>query len=65
MTFTDKSRGCVTPTVLHNWWDSAGKDLDLIDGYDELPEDAQEKVKVALEEGHVDDADWNGVSTFH
>lgn len=36
--------------------------MDLIDGYDELPSDAQEKVKRALEQGHVDDEDWNGVS---
>lgn len=35
--------------------------MDLVDGYDELPEDAQEKVKRALEQGHVDDDDWNGV----
>lgn len=47
--------------VLHNWWESAGEDLELIDGYEELPEDAKEKVKTALEEGHVDDDDWNGV----
>lgn len=37
--------------------------MDLVDGYDELPEDAQEKVKRALEQGHVDDDDWNGVRT--
>ncbi|KAF2208079.1 hypothetical protein CERZMDRAFT_19825, partial [Cercospora zeae-maydis SCOH1-5] len=52
--------GCVTPTVLHNWWETAGEDLDLIDGYDDLPADAQEKVKRSLEQGHVDDEDWNG-----
>jgi hypothetical protein len=33
----------------------------LIDGLDTLPEDAQEKVKRALEQGHVDDDDFNGV----
>jgi hypothetical protein len=33
----------------------------LIDGLDALPEDAQEKVKRALEQGHVDDDDFNGV----
>ena len=26
-----------------------------------MPEDAQEKVKRALEQGHVDDDDFNGV----
>lgn len=35
--------------------------MDLIDGYDELPADAQEKVKRALDQGHVDDEEWNGV----
>lgn len=36
-------------------------DLDLLDGYDELPPEAQEKVRRALENGHVDDEDWRGV----
>ena len=39
-------------------------DPELIDGYDELPESAQEKVKRALEQCHVDDEDWNGVRIF-
>lgn len=49
--------------VLHNWWDKADHDLELIDGYEELPAEAQEKVKRALENTHVDDEDWNGVMT--
>lgn len=36
--------------------------MDLVDGYDELPADFQDKVKRALEQGHVDDEDWKGVS---
>lgn len=32
-----------------------------LDGYDELPEDLQEKVANAIEQGHVDDEDWSGV----
>ncbi|KAI7277127.1 hypothetical protein KC335_g127 [Hortaea werneckii] len=52
--------GCVTPEVLHNWHEKAEGDMELIDGYDELPEDAQDKVKRALEQGHVDDEDWKG-----
>ncbi|KXL47114.1 hypothetical protein M433DRAFT_152997 [Acidomyces richmondensis BFW] len=52
--------GCVTPEVLHNWWENAEKNLDLIDGYDTLPFEVQERVKNALEQGHVDDEDWNG-----
>jgi hypothetical protein len=55
------NRGCITPPVLHNWWEAAGQDFELIDGLDTLPEDAQEKVKRALEQGHVDDDDFNGV----
>lgn len=66
LTLTESSivnyvRGCVTPEVLHNWHEKAEGDMEMIDGYDELPEDAQEKVKRALEQGHVDDEDWKGV----
>jgi hypothetical protein len=40
-------------------------DMDLLDGYEDLPEDVQAKVKRALDQGHVDDEDWKGVSLFH
>ena len=36
-------------------------DLDLVDGYDELPDHFQPKIERALQRGHVDDEDWNGV----
>lgn len=36
-------------------------DMDLVDGFEELPDDVKAKVKRALEQGHVDDEDWNGV----
>jgi hypothetical protein len=39
-------------------------DLDMFDGYEDLPDDLQQKVKKALEQGHVDDEDWKGVSYF-
>lgn len=39
-------------------------DMDLVDGFEELPDEAKEKVKRALEQGHVDDEDWNGVSAL-
>ena len=39
-------------------------DLDIVDGYDELPADAQEKVRFALRNGHVQDEDWKGVSVI-
>lgn len=56
------NRGCVTPTQLHNWWETAEHNIEMIDGLDELPEDAQQKIQTALEQGHVDDEEWNGVS---
>lgn len=56
----DRRRGCVTPVQLENWWEIAEQDVGLIDGYDELPDDAKAKVKRALEQGHVDDEDWKG-----
>lgn len=37
-------------------------DMALVDGYEDLPEEAQATVKAALKRGHVDDDDWNGVS---
>ena len=32
-----------------------------MDGLDELPEDEQDKIKRAIEQGHVDDEDWQHV----
>lgn len=55
-------RGCVTPRQIENLKQAIEDDLDLFDGYDELPEDLQEKMRRALEQGHVDDEDWKGVS---
>lgn len=55
------ARGCVTPQVIHNWAETSGLDMELVDGYEDLPEEVQQKVKRALEQGHVDDEDWQGV----
>lgn len=64
-------RGCVTPVQIANLQSQVGplEDLDLdsdlpsiLDGYDELSVEAQEKVKEALVHGHVADEDWKGVS---
>ncbi|KAJ5645015.1 hypothetical protein N7507_011026 [Penicillium longicatenatum] len=58
--------GCTTPRVLENiktGWEEMcdGKpDYSLLDGYDELSEECQEKVRRALENGHIDDDDWKG-----
>ena len=34
----------------------------MVDGYDELPEEYQEKIDFALKNRHVPDEDWKGVS---
>ena len=55
-------RGCVTPKQVENLKVSIENNVDLFDGYDELPVELQEKMRRALEQGHVDDEDWRGVS---
>lgn len=65
------SRGCTTPLVLQNIKESIGGegededslDFDALDGFDEVPLEMQEKIKTALVKGHVEDEEWNGVST--
>ncbi|KAL6240010.1 hypothetical protein BDW75DRAFT_196715 [Aspergillus navahoensis] len=56
--------GCVTPKVIANINDIVGegddRDLEMLDGYEDLPIELQEKVTRALEQGHVDDEDWRG-----
>jgi hypothetical protein len=39
------------------------KDHNVLDGYDEVDEENQEKIRTALQEGHIPDEDWKGVST--
>ena len=36
--------------------------MEMVDGYDTLSADMQAKVERAIENKHVDDEDWNGVS---
>jgi hypothetical protein len=61
-------RSCVTPTVIQNVLKALGgleaieDDLNIIDGYDEVPQEWQEKILTMLREGHVPDEDWKGVS---
>lgn len=33
----------------------------MLDGYDELSSEQQQKVREAVEQGHVADEDWKGV----
>ena len=51
----------MTPKQISNLRDSIGGDPSQLDGYEELPEDLQEKVVNALEQGHIDDEDWGWV----
>ena len=58
------SRGCVTPKQIESLKTATEDDVNMLDGYEELPTDLQEKVKAALENGHVADEDWKGVRPF-
>lgn len=35
-------------------------DMKLFDGWEELSDEQKDKVRIALEVGHVDDEDWKG-----
>jgi len=56
----------VTPKIISNIissLDESGsgeRDFTLLDGFDDLPEDFQKRVKEAIEQGHVNDDEWNG-----
>lgn len=65
MCVNEHLRGCVTPKVIENLKVSIEDNMDLFDGYDELPGEAQEKMRRVLEQGHVDDDDWRGVCNAH
>ncbi|KAK0884232.1 hypothetical protein LTR87_001861 [Friedmanniomyces endolithicus] len=52
--------GCVTPEIIRNWTTSSDGDMEMVDGFEDLPTDMQEKVQRAFDQGHVDDADWGG-----
>lgn len=67
-----ENRGCTTPRVIANIDEvveegsaKSEKDFTVIDGYEELSPENQEKVREALEQGHVADEDWKGVRVFH
>ena len=51
----------MTPRQISNLKKDIEGEPSQLDGYDELPEDLQEKVANALEQGHVDDDDWGWV----
>ncbi|KAI9758062.1 MAG: hypothetical protein M4579_003193 [Chaenotheca gracillima] len=60
-----KHWGCVTPAQITNIQDSIDGDIDMLDGYDEMPEELQGKIQRAIDEGHVDDSDWKGDPEFN
>jgi hypothetical protein len=62
------SRGCFTPKQIANvkndiTGDSEDPDFSRLDGFDELNTDLQAKIRKAIEEGHVEDDEWKGVSS--
>ncbi|CAI7610545.1 unnamed protein product [Penicillium pancosmium] len=59
--------GCTTPRVLLNIKSSIADeeddkqlDFDALDGFDELSPEHQEKIKTAIEKGHIEDDEWKG-----
>lgn len=48
-------------TNLKETLDEANGDYAAIDGYEELSSQNQNKVREAIEEGHIADSDWKGV----
>ncbi len=62
------SRGCITPAQIDNLlksidgFEAFEEDPNVLDGYDEVGEENQAKIRTALREGHVPDEDWKGVS---
>lgn len=64
---TPCTRGCVTPKQFVNirakLTPDGTLDVNKLEGYNELPADFQAKVKEAIEQGHVADADCKGVSS--
>jgi hypothetical protein len=59
---TNSCRGCVTPKQIENLIETTEGNTDMVDGYDEIPPEFQEKINFALENGHIPDEDWKGVS---
>lgn len=51
----------MTPKQISNLKRDIEGDASQLDGYDELPEEFQEKVVNAIEQGHIDDEDWGWV----
>lgn len=62
MKFLRHRRGCTTPVQIASLKGVIEGNLEYLDGYEDLTFEDQVKVERALENGHVDDEDWKGVS---
>jgi hypothetical protein len=51
----------VTPKQIENLKKSIDDDATELDGFEDLPEEFQDKIRIAVQEGHVADEDWGGV----
>ncbi|KAF2274147.1 zf-PARP-domain-containing protein [Westerdykella ornata] len=58
--WTYKHWGCVTPEQIKNVQSFIDGDMDLLEGYEELPQEEKDKVDFAIKNGHVPDEDWKG-----
>ena len=65
------TRGCFTPKMIENMSESIkgeegeGLNYEMLDGWEDLPKEHQEKVIQALSVGHIEDDEWRGVSTMN
>ena len=53
-------RGCVTGKQIEHVKEAIEGDLDLFDGFEDIPEEDQARVKKALDDGIVAAEDWRG-----
>lgn len=44
--------------------DGDALNYETLDGWEDLGDDEHAKIKKAIEQGHVDDSDWRGVSAM-
>lgn len=58
------NRGCITPKIIENINNETDHDASQIDGMEDVGEEWAAKFQKALDEGHVPDEDWKGVSDF-
>ena len=40
------------------------KDLEILDGWEDLDNESHEKISQALKDGHIADEEWKGVQTL-